>query len=266
MPELAEVEFYRRQWDKASGQKILSVHVNGKARVLRGTDVAALEKTLRCASMLGSEAHGKQLMFRFSNGGWLGVHLGMTGDLLVEPADAPVLKHDHLVLRQATQSLVFRDPRQFGRLLFHKGKEAPDWWQNRAVEILSPQFTLALVQTFLSRHARAPIKAILLMQNGFPGVGNWMADEILWRSKIHPNRPAGRLRGDEVKRLHAQTRFVCRQSMRIVGLKNGDLPKSWLFQHRWEKGGKCPVDGSALRREEIGGRTTCWCPSCQKRR
>ena len=72
------------------------------------------------------------------------------------------------------------------------------------------------------------------------------------------------VRADEIKKLYNKTQFVCRMSLRIVGQTNGDLPKSWLFQHRWEKGGRCPVDGSALRREDIGGRTTCWCPSCQK--
>jgi formamidopyrimidine-DNA glycosylase len=264
MPELAEVEFYRKQWSRGLSRKILAVQLNDGKKIFRGTDAAALQKTLRGSTLLGSETHGKQMLFRFSKGGWLGIHLGMTGALRTEPAAAPALKHDHLILRQSRHSLVFNDPRQFGRVLFHHGKGEPPWWLNRPVEILSRQFTRTLMEQFLSRHGRAPIKAVLLLQSGFPGIGNWMADEILWQSKIHPSRPAGKLRPQETKKLHAKIQFVSRTSMRTVGKNDGDLPKSWLFHHRWESGGHCPADGAALRRAQIGGRTTCWCPSCQK--
>jgi formamidopyrimidine-DNA glycosylase len=264
MPELAEVEYYRKQWGRGLNQKILAVQLHPEKKIFRGTDVAALQKTLRGSTLLGSETHGKQMLFRFSKGGWLGIHLGMTGKLGIEPAAATPLKHDHLVLRQREHSLVFSDPRQFGRVLFYHGKEHPDWWSNRPPEILSRQFTLTLMEKFISRHGRAPIKAVLLLQSGFPGIGNWMADEILWQSKIHPSRPAGDLRPDEIKTLYAKTQSISRIALRTVGKDDSDLPKSWLFHHRWERGGHCPKDGSALSRGQCGGRTTCWCPSCQK--
>jgi formamidopyrimidine-DNA glycosylase len=174
-------------------------------------------------------------------------------------------KHDHLVLRQAGRSLVFSDPRQFGRVLFHCGKTGPAWWRNRPAQILSRQFTRARVEQFLSRHGRAPIKAVLLLQSGFPGIGNWMADEILWQSKIHPARLAGKLHPGETGKLYSKIQSVSRAALRTVGENDGDLPKSWLFHHRWEAGGHCPADGSALHRGQCGGRTTCWCPGCQKR-
>ena len=265
MPELAEVEYYRKQWDQGRGGKILAVEVHADKKIFRGTDVAALQKTLPGSTLLGSETHGKQMLFRFSNGGWLGIHLGMSGETRFEPADFAPLKHDHLVLRQAKRSLVLNDPRQFGRVLFHHGKVAPKWWSDRPAEILSPKFTLKLVDDFLRRHGRAPIKAVLLMQSGFPGVGNWMADEILWQSRINPARLANKLRPAEIKTLYSRAKFVCRAALRTIGATNGDPPKSWLIHHRWEAGGFCPRDGTALRRAEVGGRTTCWCPSCQKR-
>lgn len=265
MPELAEVEFYRKQWDCGRNARVRSVLLHADKKIFQGTDTAALAKTLRGATLRGSETHGKQMLFRFSNDGWLGIHLGMSGGMRVEPPDWTPGKHDHLVLRQKEQSLVLNDPRQFGRVLFYHGKAAPDWWSNRPAQILSPKFTVALVADFLKRHGRAPIKAVLLMQNGFPGVGNWMADEILWQSKIHPSRLAGKLRAEEIKMLHAQTKLICRVSMQTIGKDNSDPPKSWLIHRRWERGGHCPVDGAGLRHAEIGGRTTCWCPSCQKR-
>ncbi|MGP8200662.1 MAG: Fpg/Nei family DNA glycosylase [Limisphaerales bacterium] len=265
MPELAEVEYFRKQWGRGLRQKILSVESHASKKIFRGTDVVALSKTLGGATLLGSEAHGKQMLFRFSNGGWLGIHLGMTGKLRIEPADAVALKHDHLILRQSRHSLILSDPRQFGRVLFHRGKTEPAWWRNRPAQILSRQFTRARVEQFLSRHGRAPIKAVLLLQSGFPGIGNWMADEILWQSKIHPARLAGKLHPRETRKLYSKIQSVSRAALRTVGKNDGDLPKSWLFHRRWEEGGHCPADGSALCRGQCGGRTTCWCPSCQKR-
>jgi formamidopyrimidine-DNA glycosylase len=264
MPELAEVEYFRKQWSQGLRDRIISVELHADKKIFRGTDVAALRKTLRGATLLGSETHGKQMLFRFSKNGWLGIHLGMTGKLRHESTAAVALKHDHLVLRQKRRSLIFSDPRQFGRVLFHAGKTEPVWWQNRPAEILSPQFTRTMMEQFLARHGRAPIKAVLLLQSGFPGIGNWMADEILWQSKVHPARPAGKLRPMEIKKMHGKIQSVCRVALRIVGKNDGDLPKSWLFNHRWENGGHCPVDGTALRRGPCGGRTTCWCPSCQR--
>src|ERR1700691_3907576 len=129
MPELAEVEYYRKQWRRGLQRRILAVQLHVAKKIFRGTDVAALQKTLRGSTLLGSEAHGKQMLFRFSKGGWLGIHLGMTGKLRVERAAAVALKHDHLILRQSRHSLVFSDPRQFGRVLFHSGKTLPAWWQ-----------------------------------------------------------------------------------------------------------------------------------------
>ena len=101
----------------------------------------------------------------------------------VEPAGFRAGKHDHLVLQQAKRALVFRDARQFGRVRFHHGKEAPDWWGTAVPEIHSAQFIRTTMREFVRRHARAPIKAVLLLQSGFPGIGNWMADEILWRAR-----------------------------------------------------------------------------------
>src|SRR5687768_8262407 len=100
MPELAEVEFFRRRWDVGIGKPIARVHINATKRVARGIDAALLQKALPGAKFLESQGHGKRMLFRFSGGVWLGLHLGMTGSLLVEPANFKTSKHDHLVLFQ----------------------------------------------------------------------------------------------------------------------------------------------------------------------
>ena len=97
----------------------------------------------------------------------------MTGWLFEEDPAYPSAKHDALVLRQTERSLVFRDPRQFGRILCHKGK-GPGWWSNLAPEVHSDAFTLERVRDILQRRKRALVKAVLLMQEFFPG--NWQLD------------------------------------------------------------------------------------------
>jgi formamidopyrimidine-DNA glycosylase len=266
MPELAEVEYYRKQWDDGLRRRIVAVQLHATKRIFRGANTKALQKTLTGATLLGSEAHGKQMLFRFSRKAWLGLHLGMTGKLqTVSSGSKPFAPaaHDHLVLRQAGRSLVFSDPRQFGRVLFHVGSGLPPWWASRPPALLSKEFTLARMSAFLARHRTAPLKAALLMQDGFPGIGNWMADEILWQAGLHPRRAAGTLLPAELKKVHHVIRSVCRTALRTVGQDFRDPPRPWLFAHRWERGGHCPRDAAALLRATIGGRTTCWCPRCQ---
>jgi formamidopyrimidine-DNA glycosylase len=263
MPELAEVEFFRRRWNAGLDRRILEVNINAGKRIFRGNDLDALKRLLTEAKLIGSEARGKQMLFRFSRNAWLGVHLGMKGELRCEPNGFTLGRHDHLVLRQAGQSLVFSDPRLFGRVLFHQGAHEPEWWSRLPPPLTSPAFTLERMEAYLGRRARSPLKGVLLQQDFFIGIGNWMADEILWRARIHPGRAAGRLQTDEARAVWKAVRFVCAGALRIVSKDYSDPPPSWLFRHRWKKGGSCPKDGGVLARATIGGRTTAWCPRCQ---
>ncbi|MDQ6654579.1 MAG: Fpg/Nei family DNA glycosylase [Verrucomicrobiota bacterium] len=263
MPELAEVEYYRKQWDAGLGARVIAVQLHARKRIFRGSDTRALVQVLTDSRLLRSTARGKQMLFVFSGGGWLGLHLGMSGALRIEPAGFRPAKHDHLVLQQAKQALVFRDPRLFGRVKFHQGKNEPEWWNAAGAEISSAAFSAAFVADFLRRHGRAPIKAVLLLQRGFPGVGNWMADEILWRARITPDTRSGALDATQQAALRRATRFVSREALRIIGSDFADPPKTWLIHQRWKPGGICPRDRTPLARATIGGRTTAWCAKCQ---
>ncbi|MEN9841933.1 MAG: hypothetical protein RL376_1733 [Verrucomicrobiota bacterium] len=278
MPELAEVEFMRRRWNPGIGHVVTTVRIHGRAGVFKTCDAAELARLLPGARLESSAAAAKQMLFRFSAADagrtplWLGVHLGMTGELSVRPAGLPDKKAEHLILDQAEarQSLVFSDFRMFGRVHFHAGAESPGWWAGIAPAVTSAEFTVEAVAEFLRRRARAPLKAVLLMQERFPGVGNWMADEILWRAALHPARRCGGLTAGEIKKLHRETVWVAAQALRLIGEGDTaapqwpDPPESWLFQHRWAEGGKCPRTKKLLERATIGGRTTCWSPARQK--
>ena len=264
MPELAEVEHSRRQWDPGMGQLVNEVLIaRPEIRVFRDTDPQTFCQLLPGQRILDSQARGKQMLFHFSNDLWMGIHLGMSGELRCEegPGQTP-RKHDHLILRQADRTLVFEDTRHFGRVRLHVGAEPPAWWTSLAPNVLSDEFTHERTVHFLQRRRRTSIKAVLLMQDHFPGVGNWMADEILWRAQLHPSTPAGELDQAQSRRLWEQVRWVCRTAVRIIS-DDWTYPPDWLFTHRWETGGQCPRCHANLERATIGGRTTCWCPQCQ---
>ena len=269
MPELAEVEFYRREWNCGMGATITCVALHADKRVFRGTKAGALARALAGTKLFASESHGKQMAFRFTNGIWMGIHLGMTGELRVEAPDYTPGKHEHLVLFQGKRALVFADARQFGRIQFFQGKGEPPWWTRRAAPVLSREFTLTRLRAWLARHRKLPLKAALLNQTGFPGIGNWMADEILWQARMHPRSPAGALTDDVSRKLWKTVRFVARRSVETVAARRGkkgfgDPPRGWLVHERWSRDGKCPRHRTALRHDSVGGRTTAWCPKCQR--
>ncbi|HET9376317.1 MAG TPA: DNA-formamidopyrimidine glycosylase family protein [Chthoniobacterales bacterium] len=265
MPELAEVERSRRLWEVGRSARVLEVILrNRKSRIFRSINPEELVQSLSGQRFFDSEALGKQMVFRFGNRGqyWLGLHLGMTGELRVEKPKYAFLKYDHLVLRQSKRSLVFSDPRQFGRVLFAQSEVPPSWWAKLPPSILSDQFKRNSVSEFCRRRKATPLKALLLMQERFPGIGNWMADEILWRARLNPKIRAGNLSASGISALYRATRTVCAKAVEVMD-KDWEFPKSWLFAHRWEDGGKCPRCRTDLLREVIGGRRTCWCPKCQ---
>ncbi|MEM9226983.1 MAG: DNA-formamidopyrimidine glycosylase family protein [Verrucomicrobiota bacterium] len=264
MPELAEVAYFLKQWAPGLNRRVSRVRLHAGKRIFRGVDTRELETALSGATFKSAQSHGKQILYGFSGGNWLGVHLGMTGKLFNEPTPYAPDKHDHLVLEQQGRVLVFCDPRLFGRIRFDRGKKPPAWWVAQPPSLLSDAFTLEEMRAFLLRRKRAPIKAVLLMQERFPGIGNWMADEILWRAGIHPAAEAGSLSKPRSKRLYEAVREVCRDAMEVIGTDWNDPPDSWLFNHRWVDGGRCPKTNKPLVRDQIGGRTTCFSPSRQR--
>ncbi|MEM9400269.1 MAG: DNA-formamidopyrimidine glycosylase family protein [Verrucomicrobiota bacterium] len=265
MPELAEVEFYKKRWDVGINDTVDSVFVHKNAQVFRRCQAAKVAKILKARKLIASQCHGKQMLFSFSGGVWLAIHLGMTGKLFCVDKEFSYSqgRHDHLVLKQKKRFLIFQDPRCFGAVKVGDDGSIPKWWHNLPSEILSDAFKKPMLHKWAVRHGRLAVKALWLKQDYFPGIGNWMADEILWRAKIHPARKAASLTVEELDLLWRVTREVSRDALRVIGKDWSDPPEHWLFQHRWRDGGRCPIDNTALIRIEVGGRTSCYCPTCQ---
>ena len=236
MPELAEVEHSRRIWNVGVGQKVLEVIIpRPRDRVFRGIAVSQLQQGITGKIFFDSESRGKQMLFRFGKQGTLrlGLHLGMAGSLRTEPGGS-TSGNTMCWCCGERRCLVFSDRRHLGRVLFHEGETAPDWWTKLPPPILSDAFDREAVAVF-GRHNGAPLKAVLLMQDRFPGIGNWMADEILWRSHLHPAMRGGS-KYPQITTLHRTTRRVCASAIEAMN-EDWEYPKTWLFAHRWERRG-----------------------------
>lgn len=272
MPELAEVELARRQWAAFHGDLITGVHTHPKARIYRDCPAPTL-RILDGMRLESSRAHGKRMLFTFAPDLHLEVHLGMSGKLSVGPIDHETQKHDHLILQTKRASLIFNDYRMFGRVMLH---DSSDPWADFPPQPQDSRFSMARVRRLIGRHPKKPLKALLLDQNACPGIGNWMADEICWRLGVHPGIPTAKL---DPARLRKEIRFVTFGALKHVADKNTTAssdgfapgsyvarvpPKTWLFQHRWKKGGMCPKCCTPLARDTIATRTTAWCPDCQR--
>ncbi|SFK86869.1 formamidopyrimidine-DNA glycosylase [Amycolatopsis sacchari] len=252
MPELPDVEGFRRVLAEHAGKRIEDVVVHD-AQVLRGVSAQRLRKSLTGQRFEPPRRLGKWLIAPVGGRAeTLVLHFGMTGSL----STGPPHRHDRVVFRMAGGELRYRDMRKLQglRLLGESGLEellagtGPD-----ALEVPKGRFRELLP-------ARRQLKAALTDQAVLSGLGNLLADEILWRAKLNPRTPAGELSPAEVDRLHARMRSTLRTAVRA-----GRVPPraSWLTGHRDEPSGACPRCGTALRHGRTGGRGTVWCPRCQ---
>ncbi|HLX88143.1 MAG TPA: DNA-formamidopyrimidine glycosylase family protein [Acidimicrobiales bacterium] len=261
MPELPEIEAYRQLAEHALDRRVAAVHI-GDPRFVRG-DVTPqrLSAVLRGGSFQAVRRIGKLLVFDVRERDHrLGVRFGMTGRLLVDgvqgveqlmyASNRADTAWDRFTLRFGDGGrMVVRDPRLLGGVSLDpdEGALGPD-----ALTI-----TLAQLRHQLAGSA-APLKARLMDQSRIAGVGNLIADETLWRAGLVPGRPAGSLSDAEVRRLHTHLRRTLGVLLRRGGSHLGDI----VPQRR--PGGRCPRDGTELRRSTIGGRTTWWCPRHQR--
>jgi len=274
MPELPEVETVLRGLQAAlPGRRILEVRL-GKTDFIE--DPAALETHLPGARVRGADRHGKFLRVDLESTGEgakpfaLLIHLGMTGQIVVARPQAPIPPHTHVFLSlDDGKELRYTDIRRFGvmRLLADGAREKA--FASLGIDALvatEEQFAAAL------HGRRARIKAVLLDQGVLAGLGNIYVDESLWRARIHPMRLAATLKRDEVRRLYRAVRDVLNEAIRLRGSSVSDYVDSegrrgeFQLRHRvyQREGEKCFRCGAKIRRAIVAGRSSHFCPRCQR--
>jgi formamidopyrimidine-DNA glycosylase len=280
MPELPEVETVRRVMRRAlQGKRIAEVEVVPDEIVLAKVEPEVIAKALKGAKVNEVGRRGKFWWLELDRTPWLFGHLGMSGWIRElgqhtirlkehgsQPLDDETGRPRFLkLLLQAEDGtqVAFTDGRRLGRLWLADDPASDERVRELGPDALDELPKVAALQATLGKR-KAPIKAILMDQGLFPGIGNWVADEVLYHAKIAPQRAASSLESKEIERLRKAILSVLQTAV-DAGADSDKYPKDWLFHHRWGGDrGKQEVDGRTLIREKIGGRTTAWVPELQK--
>lgn len=261
MPELPEVEAYRRLAERALFRPVAEVKAPDAWFLKGGLDAAGVAGALQGRSFVAARRTGKVLLLDTSDDGpALGLRFGMTGRLLVDGrAGVDDLVYaslrdeaawDRFVVRfEDGGELRLRDPRRLGGVFL----DLDEARLGTDVAELTP----AGLRDALGSSVVA-VKARLMDQARLAGVGNLTADEVLWRAGLDPRRPARSLSAAEVRRLHRHLRGTVADLVERGGSHTGDLMAARV------PGGTCPRDGEPLSRATVGGRTTWWCPHHQR--
>jgi formamidopyrimidine-DNA glycosylase len=293
MPELPEVETIARGLaSRVTGDVIESVWLGSKPEPLKSA-APEIVATLESKRIMGVRRVGKHIVFDLENGRresstvptksrqkssraragapaptsntaqWI-VHLGMTGRMLVCKSDQAMEKHTHAVAKLASgRELRFVDPRRFGRLSVAHGFDVAG---SEPLEVELHRF----VELFRGR--KTPIKSALLNQKLLRGVGNIYADESLFRAAIRPRRRVDSLTRKELSRLHGTIREVLKEAISLGGSSISDYVDAeggegfFQLQHRvyGREGEPCLICNTPIKRIVIAGRSSHYCPRCQK--
>lgn len=265
MPELAEVEAYRRMMGELVGRRAVAVDAPDAWYVKGGAGPAEVVSAVQGRILTGLRRIGKLALLDFGparrrEGGMvLGLRFGMSGRVLLDGVpgvrgmlysserDDPAWDRFSITFSPAGH-LVVRDPRRLGGVVLDpdESRLGPD-----ALSVTLGQLGRALGAS------SAPLKARLLDQSRLAGVGNLAADEILWRAALDPRRPAASLAPPELRRLHRHLRSTLARLIEQGGSHTGEL------QPERHPDGRCPADGTPLVRATVGGRTTWFCPRHQ---
>lgn len=266
MPELPEVETVVREIrPKLVGRRIRSVCASG--RPLRRPWEPSWSARLAGRRVRDVTRRGKWIVIHLERL-TLVLHLGMTGQLRVVPADEPSRAHTHLVLNFGREQLRFRDVRRFGSATLFPGPEAAERHFARAR--LGPEpfgVDTRYWRGRLAGTARA-LKAALLDQRFVAGVGNIYADEALFEARLHPGRLGLTLSAKEASRLRGAVARVLRRAIRRGGADLGDgVYANGNYQDEFRVYGRtgegCPRCRAPIERVRLAGRSTHYCPRCQ---
>ncbi len=272
MPELPEVETIVRSLSpKLIGLEIAGIKIN-YLRILRSKNLSQV-RALNGRRIINIRRRGKMILIHCEGNLSLLVHLKMTGQFLFCPKEEPMDKHTHCVISftRTSHELRFRDARKFG---FISCLRTSDIDSAKELSGLGPEPLEMDYHLFrkLFQGRKARLKSLLLNQNFLAGIGNIYADEILFQAKLHPLCPASCLDESDLKRLWKSIKAVLEKAL----VHKGSSIRSFMdaegqrgnFQMYHQVYGRescpCSVCGEFIRRLRLGGRSSFFCPGCQR--
>jgi formamidopyrimidine-DNA glycosylase len=246
------------------GRRIVAVAAQDDPIVFAGTSARRAAAWLRDRRVVAARRKGKHNWLELDRRPWPAFHFGMSGGLHLYRGveDRPRFWKLELVTDEGRR-LAMTDVRRFGRirLLRDPAREPPiSLLGFDALEGLPRATELRAV---LARR-QAPLKAVLLDQGVFAGVGNWIADEVLYQAGLSPHRPAASLTLAEVARLRRRLHAIVRRAVDVGG-DSDRFPTAWLFHHRWGRNAEAQTArAERIIHQTVGGRTTAWVPTRQR--
>ena len=258
MPELPDVEHFRRMFARgAVGRRIAEVVVTDPG-ILRDVTAPELDRALRGHRFLEPERRGKWLI-GWTDGPALVLHFGMTGDILWTPDPGGRHPHDRVIVVLDQGELRYRNMRKLGGVWLASDRGEAD----ELLSGLGPDALRLGRKEFLEllETRRGRVKAALLDQSFIAGIGNLLADEVLWRARIHPARRIDDLSAEERVSLFRELRSVIRQTV-------DRYPEGLRFRWSNARGRpavRCPRCRTEIARTVVAGRSTYLCPTCQRR-
>ncbi len=232
--------------------------------VFEGVSPRRFADSLRGRRVVAVRRHGKHLWLELDRRPWPLFHFGMSGSFALYGDGEARPRFWKAELRaECGRRLALADARRFGRVRLQHDPERESPLAGLGPDVHDALPTARAIASALACRGAA-LKAVLLDQSLFAGVGNWIADEVLYQAGLDPRRPASSLSGLEVGRLRARLRAVVRRAV-SVDAESDRFPRTWLFHHRWGR----ERDARTARGERIvhltvGGRTTAWVPTRQR--
>jgi formamidopyrimidine-DNA glycosylase len=273
VPELPEVETIRRQLEpELVGRVVSSLEVYDE-RWTRPESPREMERACAGRRIESIGRRGKYLLLGLEGERWLVMHLRMTGNLvLANPGGDPPYLRARFRLDDGRE-LLFTDARRFGTAVVLEEAELDDYLSGRAgIEPLTGELSAEAIGR-LAAGRRAPLKSFLMSQSGVAGIGNIYADEALWRAELHPLSPAGSMRREHWEALRAGIVGALDAGLSNGGAsvddyrdargERGTMQDEFLVHTR--EGEPCLRCGTEIRRIVIAGRSSYFCPGCQKR-
>lgn len=265
MPELPEVERARRLAERhVVGKRIVRVATRADEIVYAGVTPRRFAAALRNRDVRAACRKGKHLWFELDRRPWPCFHFGMTGSFRVYDAagQRPRFWKVELTMDDGTR-LAMPNARRLGRLRLLDDPPTMPPISVLGFDPLNGMPDARELAELLAKR-RAPIKALLLDQAVFAGVGNWIADEVLYQARLSPHRHAADLSVEEVKKLRQRLRAIVQKGCDVDADKSR-FPRTWLFHRRWGKDKDATTArGEKIVHEQIGGRTTAWVPAVQR--
>ncbi|MDX2001087.1 MAG: DNA-formamidopyrimidine glycosylase family protein [Chitinophagales bacterium] len=260
MPELPEVEMYRREFEKKAQGKTIQ-HLSAPASRLMKSSEDKLRKAFQQQQFVHSRRIGKQLLLEAANHKWLAVHFGMTGKFKYQKTDKTPPKYIKMAMEFTDgTSAYYVNSRGFGEI--NLVEDEKDFIKKKKLGIDAMEISQQDFIQLLQKHPKANWKPVLMNQSIIAGLGNVYVDELLFRCRLHPLSPVAAVSEKQLGKMYDEMRYLL-QALLDSGAKRKKMSDTWLV-HARKMGAECPRHNGTIEMITVNGRSTYFCPVCQK--